>query len=437
MEWGKDAGSDPESISVPGASARHSPGLNTQKSFEVWDSPPDIFEANLITFKCLDLFGFQLGESITENLAVIHPSSQILGLPTHPLPDSLSLPSGRQGGSAHFSSRERNPHWPRVWDVGWKWATTQILETAEGKGRGKKDWRGKDEGATVPQPGLSYVSSVISMDVTKEIQQALDFKRKEKGAPRIHFSESGPRELRGLASRGASASPPCHVAFPPRMVDAQRRGRQRPGSPGLWAAVTPTGAAPSPSILYSFNQGSRQGDTFLPFWNMELETQTWKGVCQDSGRWEILPPPRHLTPRGEAAMAFVVVQSLCSVDSAIPRTTACQTSLSFTVPQSLLKLVSIESVMPSNHLILCHPFSPCLQPFSSSGFFPKSLFFTSGGQSIGASVLLINIQDWFPLGLTGLISLLSKELSSLLQDHSSKALTLWLSTFFMLQLSHP
>ena len=136
-------------------------------------------------------------------------------------------------------------------------------------------------------------------------------------------------------------------------------------------------------------------------------------------------------------MAFCCSATMSCGLLAIPWSTARQTSLSFTVPQSLLKLMSTEPVMPSNHLILCHPFSSCLQSFSASGSFPKSLFLTSGGQSIGASVLPINIQDWFPLGLTSLISLLSKELSSLLQDHSSKASILPLSTFFMFQLSHP
>ena len=69
-------------------------------------------------------------------------------------------------------------------------------------------------------------------------------------------------------------------------------------------------------------------------------------------------------------------------------------------------------------------------------------FFAAGGQSIGvsasASVLPVNIQDWFPLGWTGWISLLSKWLfKSLLQHHSSKASILWHSTFFIVQLSHP
>ena len=81
---------------------------------------------------------------------------------------------------------------------------------------------------------------------------------------------------------------------------------------------------------------------------------------------------------------------------------------------SLLKLMSTESMMPSNHLILCVPFS-CLQSFPVSGPFPMSWFFESGDQNIGASVsasvLPMNIQDWFPLGLTGLISLRYKGLS--------------------------
>ena len=80
-----------------------------------------------------------------------------------------------------------------------------------------------------------------------------------------------------------------------------------------------------------------------------------------------------------------------------PWTAACQASLSITNSQSLLKLMSIESVMPSNHLILCCPFSSCPQSFPASGSFPISQFFTSGGRSIGvaasASVLSGNIQD--------------------------------------------
>ena len=86
------------------------------------------------------------------------------------------------------------------------------------------------------------------------------------------------------------------------------------------------------------------------------------------------------------------------------------------------------------------PFSSCLQSFPASGSFLMSQLFTSGGQSIGASVLVLpmNIQDWFPLEWTGLISLQSKGLlKSLLQHHSSKASILQCSAFFTLQCSHP
>ena len=98
-----------------------------------------------------------------------------------------------------------------------------------------------------------------------------------------------------------------------------------------------------------------------------------------------------------------------------PWTEACQASLSFTISENFLKLLSIESVMPSNHSSFVVPFSSCLQSFWRSGSFPMSQLFASNGQNIGASVsasvLLMNIQDWFPLGLTSLILLLSKGLS--------------------------
>ena len=96
-----------------------------------------------------------------------------------------------------------------------------------------------------------------------------------------------------------------------------------------------------------------------------------------------------------------------------PWTAACQASLSSSISWSLPKFTSIESVMPSNHLILCCPLLLLPSSFPASGSFPMSWLFTSGGQSIraSASVLPMNIQGWSPLGLIGLISLLSKELS--------------------------
>ena len=94
---------------------------------------------------------------------------------------------------------------------------------------------------------------------------------------------------------------------------------------------------------------------------------------------------------------FSSVQTLCD-----PMDCSHQASLSITKSRSLLKLMSIKSVMPSNHLTLCCLFSSCLQSSPATGSFPMSQFFASGGQSIGvsasASVLPMNIQDWLPLG---------------------------------------
>ena len=88
-------------------------------------------------------------------------------------------------------------------------------------------------------------------------------------------------------------------------------------------------------------------------------------------------------------------------------------------PGSLLKLMSIESVMP------CTPFSSCPQSFPATGPFAVSWLFTSGGQSFGASDLPVNIQGWFPLELTGFISLLSKGLSRVFSNT-----TVWKHQFF-------
>ena len=102
-------------------------------------------------------------------------------------------------------------------------------------------------------------------------------------------------------------------------------------------------------------------------------------------------------------------------NSVTPWTAACQASLSFTVSQSLFKLMSIDSVMPSNHLILCHLLRllplifPSIRVFSNESAlcirWPKYWSFSS------APVLPTNIQHWFPLGLTGLIPLQFKGLS--------------------------
>ena len=112
---------------------------------------------------------------------------------------------------------------------------------------------------------------------------------------------------------------------------------------------------------------------------------------------------------------------------ATPWTEAHQASLSITNSQSLLKLMSIKSVMPSNHLILCCPLLFCIPSFSASGSFQMSQFFTSGGRSIevsaSASVFPMNIQDWFPLGWTGWISLQSKGLSRVFSNTTVQSIS--------------
>ena len=106
---------------------------------------------------------------------------------------------------------------------------------------------------------------------------------------------------------------------------------------------------------------------------------------------------RHTSESISSHMLSVQFSHSIMSTSATIRTTAHQAFLSITNSRSLLKLLLIESVMPSNHLILCLPFSSHLQSFPASGSFPMSQFFTLGRQSIGvsasASILPMNIQN--------------------------------------------
>ena len=127
---------------------------------------------------------------------------------------------------------------------------------------------------------------------------------------------------------------------------------------------------------------------------------------------------------------------------ATPGTAAQQASLPFTIPQSLLKLVSTELVMPSNHLILCHPLLLLLSIFPSIRIFSKELalrfkwpkywsfsFSISPSKEFSGSFSFR--LDWFEI-------LAAKgTLKSLFQHHSSKASILQCTAFFMVQLSHP
>ena len=137
------------------------------------------------------------------------------------------------------------------------------------------------------------------------------------------------------------------------------------------------------------------------------------------------------------------VQSLSSVWLVVtPWTAACQASLSITNYWSLLKLMSIKSVMASNHLILCHPLLlllsilPRIKVFSSESVlhirWPKHWSFSFSISSSNEYSGLISFQmDWLDL------LAIQGTLKSLLQHHSSKASVFQHSAFFMVQLSHP
>ena len=152
-------------------------------------------------------------------------------------------------------------------------------------------------------------------------------------------------------------------------------------------------------------------------------------MCLSRSRW-VVGAPR--------PCCCSVVQSLSRVRLfAPPRTAACQASLFFTISQSFLKLVSIESMMPSNISSSVTPFSSCLQSLPASGSLLMSWLFTSGGQRIGAlasaSVLPMNIQE---ISFRTDLLAVQGTLKSLLQHHSSKASILQHSAFFMVQLLH-
>ena len=140
---------------------------------------------------------------------------------------------------------------------------------------------------------------------------------------------------------------------------------------------------------------------------------------------------------------FVVVQSLsCVLLFATPWTAAPQASLSFTISRSLLKFMSIELMISSNHLVLCHPFLllpsifPSFRVFSNESVlcirWPKDWSFSYSISSSNEYSGLISFRtDWFDL------LAVQRTLKSLLQNHSPKASVLWCSAFFMIQLRHP
>ena len=141
-----------------------------------------------------------------------------------------------------------------------------------------------------------------------------------------------------------------------------------------------------------------------------IQGERMKGWPHHSGR----AVGREGVERRSPVSFIIVVLSLGHVRLfATPWTAAPQASLSITNCWSLHKPMFIESVMPSNHLILCRPLLLLPSFFPSIRVFSSGSLFISGGQNVGASALVlpVNIQDWFPLGMASLISLQFEELS--------------------------
>ena len=182
---------------------------------------------------------------------------------------------------------------------------------------------------------------------------------------------------------------------------------------------------------------------------MRLWFDSWVGKMSWRRKWQPTPvflpgesPWTQEPGRLQSISHFSSAQSLSCVQLfATPWPAACQASLSITNSQNLLKLMSTESVMPSNHVILCRPLLllpsifPNIRVFSNESvlhirwlkYWSFSFNTSPSNEHSGQS----------PLGWTGWISLQSKGLKSLPQHHSSKASILRCSAFFTVQLSHP
>ena len=182
----------------------------------------------------------------------------------------------------------------------------------------------------------------------------------------------------------------------------------------------------------------------------KIETYLWnrwalcfKIISSIVGKNSLSNPKAKNKPGENQDLVIVIVQVLGRVQLfAIQWTTAHQASLSFTISWSVLKLMSIVSVIPSNHLILCHPLLllpsvfPCIRVFSNELTlcirWPNYWSFSFSISLSNEYSRLISFRiDWFNL-LT-----VQGILKSLLQHHSSKASVLQCSAFFMVHLSHP
>ena len=191
--------------------------------------------------------------------------------------------------------------------------------------------------------------------------------------------------------------------------------------------------ASSPWICKSIFGNKDQGELYVSIFESQKSSKVvygWKGIGWIRNEKEVT---KKLSP---AMWGLVVVQSLrCVQCSATPWTAACQASPSFTISQILLKLMSIESVMPSTHLILCGPFLllpsifPSIRVFSNeSALYIRRAKYWSF--SISPSNEYSGLIHWFDF------LAVQRTLKSFLWHHSSKASILQWSAFFMVQLSH-
>ena len=158
--------------------------------------------------------------------------------------------------------------------------------------------------------------------------------------------------------------------------------------------------------------------------------------------WIILKPILDIILFSSISTSLLLFSHQGMIDSVTPRPAVRQASLSITNSWSLLKLMSIESVMPSDHLILCHPLlllspiPPSIRVFSNESAlrirWPKYRSFSVSISPSNEHPGLISFRmDWLDL------LAVQGTLKSLLQHHSSKASILWCSAFFIVQLSHP
>ena len=163
----------------------------------------------------------------------------------------------------------------------------------------------------------------------------------------------------------------------------------------VWVVKSDCGVAcilfPRQEVWGSERDRDLPGNSQQLSWEVDPEFWRLRSLCIEKEVNPIRDLPR-ATRR--SSVQFSSVQSLSHVQLfATPWTAARQASLSITNSQSLLKLMSIESVMPSNHLI---PFSSRLQSFPASGSFQMSQFFVSGGQSIGVWYLRPSMNGHWP-----------------------------------------